>query len=240
MQRNSKPEGVSIIAIEIENFPRSLFRETYTSSSIHLEGSPRSSAPISYLRLPSRSDSRTTKKKCDGAYGAFLRPALAEITILRTFSFLVSTLARHLNLIQLSDFTIPTASLAEGENRIAIDDGFSPSSRIHNRAKSDVRTSESGAGLEWKLRDKTAVTLEVSRAVRTYAESQKLSRKYLGEYRSPRRYPGDGIRFIPCSVRLLGLYGSTMVSWGFMGNHAAAARSARCTADHPVVPCFFE
>lgn len=48
-------------------------------------------------------------EKCDRAY-SLSRLRLAEITILRTFSFLVPHSNRHLNLIRLGDFTIPTAS----------------------------------------------------------------------------------------------------------------------------------
>jgi len=36
MPRNSDPEGISIITIEIENFPRLRFRETYIPHQVYI------------------------------------------------------------------------------------------------------------------------------------------------------------------------------------------------------------
>jgi len=123
MQRNSDPEGISTATIEIENFPCPRFRETYIPHQVYIWKPLRRCtvahrSAISYLRLSSRSDSWTREKKCDRPY-SLSRLRLAEITILRTFSFLVPH-SRHLNLIRLSDFTISTVFRGGREPRFGL------------------------------------------------------------------------------------------------------------------------
>lgn len=132
------------------------------------------------------------------------------MTILRTFSFLVPH-SRHLNLIRLNDFTIPTVSRGRREEPIRICDGwvlFRPESpAIHCRYPTYILQK---AELRVRMRDKTAVTLELSQ--NEYAESQKLSRKYLvacdTKVSIPARFPGDGDSLYSVLRSITGLYGS--------------------------------
>lgn len=127
MQRNSNPEGISITTIEIENFLRPRFRETYIPHQVYIwkplrrhTAAHRSSALISYLRLSSRSDSWTTGKErrqpfCATPCGNY---DFTNIFISR------STLARHSNLIRLKRFYDPDSSISRRERiRFADCDG---------------------------------------------------------------------------------------------------------------------